>query len=57
MKKVDVILRSKRVELIERKNELRNRKLMMPQDIMLAMDLVRLEDEIKIIEDAIEDEI
>jgi len=57
MKKVDVILRSKRVELIERKNELRNLKLMMPQDLMLAMNLIRLEDEIKIIEDAIEDEI
>ena len=55
MKKVDVILHRKRVELIERKNELRNRKLMMPQDLMIAMDQERLEDEIEMIEDAIED--
>lgn len=57
MKKVAVILRSKRAELSERRAELRNRKLMMPADLMIAVDLIRLEDEIEIIEDAIEDAI
>ena len=55
MKKVAIILHSKRAELNERRAELRNLKLMMPQDLMLAMDLIRLEDEIEMIEDAIED--
>ena len=57
MKKVAVLLRSRRTRLSERRSELRTRKLMMPADLMIAMDLIRLEDEIELIEDAIEDAI
>jgi hypothetical protein len=55
MTKVDKILRNKIFKLSKEREDLKQRSLFMPHDMMLAMDLERVEDEIELIIDDLED--